>query len=56
MLRLVTGADGMAEARDSGRIASLRGPVAAAALADSLGTLRAYHALGVRSVTVAGAH
>ncbi|MFD6490128.1 membrane dipeptidase [Streptomyces bacillaris] len=56
VLRLVTGADGMAEARDSGRIASLLGPVAAAALADSLGTLRAYHALGVRSVTVAGAH
>lgn len=56
VLRLVTGADGMAEARDSGRIAPLLGPVAGAALADSLGTLRAYHALGVRSVTVAGAH
>ncbi|PRH79301.1 peptidase M19 [Streptomyces solincola] len=56
VLRLVTDADQMAEARDCGRIASILGPVAGAALADSLGTLRAYHALGVRSVTVAGAH
>ncbi|MEE1755958.1 dipeptidase [Streptomyces sp. SP18CS02] len=53
-LRLALDARQMTEARDCGRIASLLGPVAGTALGDSLGTLRAYHALGVRSVSVAG--
>ncbi|MEU0272546.1 dipeptidase [Streptomyces sp. NPDC006307] len=54
-LRLALTAAEMAAARDCGRIASLLGPVSGAALGDSLGTLRAYHALGVRSAGVAGA-
>ncbi|MFI6107407.1 dipeptidase [Streptomyces sp. NPDC051310] len=53
-LRLALTAAEMAAARDCGRIASLLGPVSGAALGDSLGTLRAYHALGVRSAGVAG--
>ncbi|MET9801524.1 dipeptidase [Streptomyces sp. NPDC006368] len=55
-LRLALTAAEMAAARDCGRIASLLGPVSGAALGDSLGTLRAYHALGVRSAGVAGTH
>ncbi|GGT97914.1 dipeptidase [Streptomyces violascens] len=47
-LRLaLTGGD-LADARNCGRIASFLGPVTAHALGDSLGTLRAYHLLGVR--------
>lgn len=47
-LRLaLTGGD-LADARNCGRIASFLGPVTAHALGDSLGTLRAYHVLGVR--------
>ncbi|MDN3293167.1 dipeptidase [Streptomyces ficellus] len=55
-LRLALTAADMTDARDCGRIASLLGPVSGTALEDSLGTLRAYHALGVRSVSVAGTH
>ncbi|MCS0637905.1 dipeptidase [Streptomyces sp. LP05-1] len=55
-LSLARTAREMADARDRGRVASLLGPVAGAALGDSLGTLRAYHALGVRSVSLAGTH
>jgi membrane dipeptidase len=53
-LRLALTAADMVQARDCGRIASLLGPVSGAALGESLGTLRAYHALGVRSVGIAG--
>ncbi|MGA4865971.1 dipeptidase [Streptomyces lavendulocolor] len=53
-LRLALTAADMVHARDCGRIASLLGPVSGAALGESLGTLRAYHALGVRSVGIAG--
>ncbi|MFF8832665.1 dipeptidase [Streptomyces sp. NPDC015131] len=53
-LRLALTAADMVQARDCGRIASLLGPVSGAALGDSLGTLRAYHALGVRSLSLAG--
>ncbi|MFI1397302.1 dipeptidase [Streptomyces sp. NPDC020681] len=53
-LRLALGADDLADARNCGRIACVLGPVAGPALGDSLGTLRAYYALGVRSVTIAG--
>ncbi|NUK12038.1 membrane dipeptidase [Streptomyces lunaelactis] len=53
-LRLALSANDMADARNCGRVATLLGPVAGAALCDSLGTLRAYHALGVRSLTLAG--
>ncbi|RST13753.1 membrane dipeptidase [Streptomyces sp. WAC05374] len=53
-LRLALTAADMVRARDCGRIASLLGPVSGTALGDSLGTLRAYHALGVRSLSVAG--
>ncbi|OKJ99800.1 hypothetical protein AMK26_27855 [Streptomyces sp. CB03234] len=55
-LRLALTAADMVQARDCGRIASLLGPVSGAALGDSLATLRAYHALGVRSVSIAGTH
>ncbi|MGW1492367.1 dipeptidase [Streptomyces sp. NPDC002402] len=53
-LRLALSAGDLADARNCGRIAALLGPVAGPALGDSLATLRAYHALGVRSVTLAG--
>lgn len=53
-LRLALNADDLADARNCGRIAVLLGPVAGPALGDSLSTLRAYHALGVRSLTLAG--
>lgn len=53
-LRLAHGSAEMSHARNCGRIAGLLGPVSGHALADSLGTLRAYQALGVRSVTLAG--
>ncbi|MGG8408757.1 dipeptidase [Streptomyces sp. 12297] len=48
-------ADDMADARNRGRIASFLGPVSGRTLTDSLGTLRAFHALGVRSLAPAGA-
>ncbi|WP_371653085.1 MULTISPECIES: dipeptidase [unclassified Streptomyces] len=51
-LRLAQTVGDLADARNHGRIASLFGPVAAHALGDSLGTVRAYHALGVRAVAL----
>ncbi|MBD0746576.1 dipeptidase [Streptomyces sp. CBMA152] len=51
-LRLALSVGDLADARNHGRIASLFGPVAVHALGDSLGTLRAYHALGVRAVAL----
>ncbi|PKV86098.1 dipeptidase [Streptomyces sp. TLI_146] len=51
-LRLARAVGDLADARNHGRIASLFGPVAAHALGDSLGTVRAYHALGVRAVAL----
>ncbi|WHM38418.1 dipeptidase [Streptomyces sp. BPTC-684] len=51
-LRLAQAVGDLADARNHGRIASLFGPVAAHALGDSLGTVRAYHALGVRAVAL----
>ncbi|MFD3441537.1 membrane dipeptidase [Streptomyces sp. NPDC058685] len=53
-LRPARSADELAHARNCGRIAGLLGPVSGPALADSLATLRAYHALGVRSAALAG--
>ncbi|WP_392671051.1 dipeptidase [Streptomyces sp. LN785] len=53
-LRAARGAGETTDARNCGRVAALLGPVSGHALADSLGTLRAYHALGVRSVTLCG--
>jgi membrane dipeptidase len=47
-LRLVTTADQIPEARNYGRIAALLGVVGGHCLDNSLGTLRALHALGVR--------
>ncbi|WP_327236327.1 dipeptidase [Streptomyces sp. NBC_01317] len=54
-LRLALNAGDLADARNCGRVASLLGPVAGPALGDSIGTLRGYHALGVRCVALAGA-
>ncbi|MDJ0380651.1 membrane dipeptidase [Streptomyces sp. G-G2] len=54
-LSLALAADDMADARNRGRIASFLGPAPGRALTDSLGTLRAFHALGVRSMAPAGA-
>ncbi|MFG3499509.1 dipeptidase [Streptomyces sp. NPDC047928] len=54
-LRLALTAGCLSDARSCGRVASLLGPVSGPALGDSIGTLRAYHALGVRSANVAGA-
>lgn len=54
-LRLALNSGEVGDARSCGRIASLLGPAEAAALGDSLGTLRSLHALGVRSLTLAGA-
>ncbi|MFI5986649.1 membrane dipeptidase [Streptomyces sp. NPDC051555] len=54
-LSLALCADDMADARNRGRIASFLGPAPGRTLTDSLGTLRALHALGVRSMAPAGA-
>ncbi|MER5733209.1 membrane dipeptidase [Streptomyces sp. NPDC002138] len=54
-LALALCADDMADARNRGRIASFLGPAPGRTLTDSLGTLRAFHALGVRSMAPAGA-
>ncbi|MFI6688782.1 dipeptidase [Streptomyces sp. NPDC050485] len=51
-LRLALSAGDLAEARNCGRIASFLGPVAAHALGDSLGTLRSFHLLGVRALSL----
>ncbi|MER5442761.1 dipeptidase [Streptomyces sp. NPDC002790] len=53
-LRLVRSASDMADARAHGRISVLIGPVPATAAADSLGTLRSLHALGLRALTLSG--
>ncbi|MFG2880069.1 membrane dipeptidase [Streptomyces sp. NPDC048337] len=54
-LRLALTADDMVDARNRGRIASFLGPVPGRTLTDSLGALRAFHALGVRILAPAGA-
>ncbi|WP_327283718.1 MULTISPECIES: dipeptidase [unclassified Streptomyces] len=54
-LSLALTADDMADARNRGRIASFLGPVPGRTLTDSLGALRAFHALGVRILAPAGA-
>ncbi|NXY97941.1 membrane dipeptidase [Streptomyces sp. BR123] len=54
-LCLALTADDMADARNRGRIASFLGPVPGRTLTDSLGALRAFHALGVRMLAPAGA-
>ncbi|MFG3287029.1 dipeptidase [Streptomyces sp. NPDC048111] len=51
-LRLALTAGDLADARNCGRIASFLGPVAARAIGNSLGTLRAYHMLGVRALAL----
>ncbi|WP_282697700.1 membrane dipeptidase [Streptomyces sp. CC208A] len=53
-LRMAYSTSEMIHARNCGRVASLLGPVAWTALGGSAATLRAYHALGVRAVTVTG--
>ncbi|GHH87212.1 dipeptidase [Streptomyces capitiformicae] len=54
-LRLVHSAGETTDARNCGRVAILLGPAGAPSLGDSLGILRALHALGVKAVTLAGA-
>ncbi|MCB5166303.1 dipeptidase [Streptomyces bambusae] len=54
-LRLALCLADMADARNRGRIAAFLGPVSGRTLTGSLGTLRAFHALGVRSLAPAGA-
>ncbi|MFI7385901.1 membrane dipeptidase [Streptomyces sp. NPDC049813] len=54
-LRLAGSASETADARAHGRIAVVIGPAPAAAAGDSLGTLRALHALGLRALTLSGA-
>ncbi|MEU3722089.1 membrane dipeptidase [Streptomyces sp. NPDC031705] len=54
-LHLALSADDMVDARNRGQIASFLGPVPGSALTDSLGALRAFHALGVRIIAPAGA-
>ncbi|MEV8534413.1 dipeptidase [Streptomyces sp. NPDC051211] len=54
-LSLALSADDLVDARNRGRIASFLGPVPGATVTDSLGTLRAFHQLGVRSLAPAGA-
>ncbi|MGW2347155.1 dipeptidase, partial [Streptomyces sp. NPDC001661] len=53
-LRLARSASDTADARAHGRIAVLVGPAPATAAADSLGTLRSLHALGLRALTLSG--
>ncbi|MET7981174.1 MULTISPECIES: dipeptidase [unclassified Streptomyces] len=54
-LRMARGAGEVADARNCGRVAVVLGPAGAAALGDSLGILRALHALGLRVLTLTGA-
>ncbi|MDI3409163.1 dipeptidase [Streptomyces cavernicola] len=53
-LRLAHTASHTADARAHGRIACMLGPAAATAIDDCLGTLRALHKLGVRSLAMSG--
>ncbi|WP_425832941.1 dipeptidase [Streptomyces fractus] len=53
-LRLARCASDTADARAHGRIAVLVGPAPATAAADSLGTLRSLHALGLCALTLSG--
>ncbi|WP_327663033.1 MULTISPECIES: dipeptidase [unclassified Streptomyces] len=53
-LRLSRSASDTADARAHGRIAVLIGPAPAMSAADSLGTLRSLHALGLRALTLSG--
>ncbi|MYW69481.1 membrane dipeptidase [Streptomyces sp. SID8379] len=53
-LRLARSASETADARAHGRIAVVVGPAPAVATGDSLGTLRALHALGLRALTLSG--
>ncbi|MGN9818924.1 dipeptidase [Streptomyces sp. SD11] len=54
-LRMAHSAAQVTDARNCGRVAVLLGPAGAAALDDSLGILRALHALGLRVLTLSGA-
>ncbi|MEU0740922.1 dipeptidase [Streptomyces sp. NPDC006134] len=54
-LRLAEDAGQTVDARNCGRVAALLGPAGAAALGDSLGTLRCLRALGLRVLTLTGA-
>ncbi|MFJ9040547.1 membrane dipeptidase [Streptomyces sp. NPDC102406] len=54
-LRLAHSASETADARAHGRIAVVIGPAPAAAAGDSLGTLRALHALGLRALSLSDA-
>ncbi|CAL9508963.1 hypothetical protein SUDANB6_03605 [Streptomyces sp. enrichment culture] len=54
-LRLAEDAGQAVDARNCGRVAVLLGPAGAAALGDSLGTLRCLRALGLRVLTLTGA-
>ncbi|OEU87111.1 membrane dipeptidase [Streptomyces abyssalis] len=51
-LRLAFSAEGMEKARSEGRIASLMGAEGGHSVANSLATLRAFHELGVRYMTL----
>ncbi|MGA4841498.1 dipeptidase [Streptomyces sp. G45] len=53
-LLLARGASETADARHRGRIAVLVGPVGARAVGDSVGALRALHALGLGALTLSG--
>ncbi|MEV0118072.1 dipeptidase [Streptomyces sp. NPDC050844] len=53
-LRLARTASEAVDARHCGRIATLMGPARAAAIGDSLATLRALHDLGLCSLTLSG--
>ncbi|WP_256961144.1 dipeptidase, partial [Streptomyces scabiei] len=54
-LRLVHTAGETTDARNCGRVAVLLGPAGAPAIGDSLGILRALNALGLKTLTLAGA-
>ncbi|WP_236067853.1 dipeptidase [Streptomyces brasiliscabiei] len=54
-LRLVHSAGETTDARNCGRVAVLLGPAGAPAIGDSLGILRALHALGLKALTLTGA-
>ncbi|WP_338699541.1 dipeptidase [Streptomyces sp. Q6] len=53
-LRLARSASETADARAHGRVAVVIGPAPGTATGDSLGTLRALHALGLRALTLSG--